>query len=138
MPAWTPSLAVGHPTIDAQHQELFRRVDELLAAMSSGKPAEEVGRCLQFVDDYCSEHFSAEERLMREKRYPGLAAHVAAHGVFVKDFQVVAESFRAKGPAVSVTIALQRLVSGWLVSHIGSEDRKLAAFLAAGGERRTA
>ena len=131
MPTWNQKLAVGVPTIDSQHKELFARADALLAAMSQGKSAQEVKPLLDFLDDYCSSHFASEEKLMREKRYPGLQEHAAQHAIFVKQFQEVVEQFRAKGPSITVSLGVQKLVSGWLVQHIGSVDTKLGSFLMA-------
>jgi hemerythrin-like metal-binding protein len=136
VPTWNQNLSIGVPLLDSQHQELFRRTDQLLAAMSKGSSSEEVGKLFQFLDEYCSLHFSAEEKLMREKRYPGLPDHLAQHGVFVKEFEQVVAQFRAKGASPTVAIAVQKLVCGWLVNHIGTTDKKVAAFLAAGAQQR--
>ena len=130
MPTWTTKLAIGVPAIDSQHKELFARADALLAAMSQGKSAQEMAPLLAFLDDYCSRHFASEERLMREKKYPGLQEHLSHHAVFVKQFQDIAEQFRVKGPSITVSIGIQKLVSSWLVQHIGAVDGKLAGFLA--------
>jgi hemerythrin len=130
MPTWTPKLAIGVPAIDSQHKELFARADALLTAMSEGKTAQEVKPLLAFLDDYCSRHFTSEERLMREKKYPGLHEHVSQHAVFVKQFQGIMEQFHAKGPSITVSLGIQKLVSSWLVQHIGAVDAKLASFLA--------
>ena len=130
MPTWSQKLAIGVPAIDAQHKELFARADALLAAMGQGKSAQEVKPLLTFLDDYCSRHFASEERLMREKKYPGLKEHLAQHAAFVRQFQDVVQQFDAKGPSITVALGLQKLVSGWLVQHIGAVDAKLAGFLA--------
>jgi hemerythrin len=129
MPTWTPKLAVGVPAIDAQHKELFARADALLTAMSQGKSAQELKPLLAFLDDYCSRHFASEEKLMRERKYPGLREHAAQHAIFVKQFEDVVGQFHEKGPSLTVSLGVQKLVSGWLVQHIGVVDTKLAGFL---------
>ena len=130
MPTWTNRLALGVDAIDSQHKELFARADALLAAMSQGKSAQEMAPLLAFLDDYCSRHFASEERLMREKKYPGLQEHVSQHAIFVKQFRGIVELFHAKGPSITVSLGIQKLVSSWLVQHIGAVDGKLAGFLA--------
>ena len=130
MPTWTPKLAVGVAEIDAQHKELFARANALLAAMSTGKPADEVKRLLAFVEDYCARHFASEERVMREKRYPGLAAHKAQHEDFTRRFQELVAQLQLKGASPTVTLATQSFVCGWLVEHIGKVDMELGKFLA--------
>lgn len=130
MPTWTQKLSIGIPAIDAQHKDLFAHADTLLAAMAQGKSAHEVKPLLTFLDDYCARHFASEERLMRERKYPGLQEHLGQHAAFVRQFQDILRQFDAKGPSITVALALQKLVSGWLVQHIGSVDAKLAGFLA--------
>ena len=131
MPTWNPKLAVGVAPIDQQHQELFARADALLAAMSAGKSAQEVEPLLRFLGEYCVRHFATEERLMRERRYPAVQEHLDQHAVFTAHFREIVEQFQAKGPSTSVSLAIQKLISGWLVQHIGAVDTKLASFLAA-------
>ena len=98
--------------------------------LASAKSAQEVKPLLGFLDEYCARHFASEERLMRERKYPGLQEHVAQHAAFVKQFQEVVQQFEAKGPSITVALGLQKLISGWLVQHIGAVDAKLAGFLA--------
>ena len=45
---WTTALSVGVDEIDAQHQELFRRVDRLLDAMARNDRSE-AARLLEFL-----------------------------------------------------------------------------------------
>ena len=130
MPTWNPGLAIGVPAIDAQHVELFKRADALLAAMKAGRSTAELVSLLAFLADYCQRHFSAEEHLMRERAYPGLAEHVAQHAEFARKFEAITADLHAKGPSSAITIGLQQLVCRWLVAHIGTVDKRLAAFLA--------
>ena len=130
MPIWNARLAVGVPEIDQQHQELFQRADALLDAMRAGRSADEVGRLLRFLEEYCTRHFATEERLMRDRRSPRLDVHLAQHAIFVDRFKQIATQFQAKGASATTTMALQDLVAGWLVQHIGAVDTQLAAVLA--------
>ncbi len=129
MPTWTQSLAVGVPVIDKQHKELFARADALLAAMKQGQTAAEVKPLLDFLDDYCSRHFATEESLMHERKYPGVREHIGHHAQFVRQFQEIVAQFDAKGPSTTVSLALQRLICGWLVQHVSSVDKQVARFL---------
>lgn len=129
MPIWNPSLAIGVPAIDAQHQELFRRTDALLAAMRGGSSADEIGRLLSFLESYCEEHFGAEAGLMARLRYPDTTSHLEQHAAFRRQFAAIVETFRLKGPTATVTISVQQLLSGWLVHHIKTVDARLAAFM---------
>lgn len=68
---WDPSLSVGVKQIDEQHQELFRRVNELVDAMHRGRSQAQLGEMLSFLSVYVVQHFGAEEKLMSERWYPG-------------------------------------------------------------------
>lgn len=129
MPTWNPSLAVGHPTIDEQHRELFRRADDLIEAMLSGRAPREMKQLLAFLRDYCRDHFGMEERLMDSRRYPGAEPHKLAHREFERRFQEIEQDMAAKGPTATVVLATKDLIRGWLVDHIGAIDARLAAFL---------
>ena len=127
MPTWNSSLAVGVPVIDRQHQELFARTDALLTAMKTGKSGQEVGELLRFLEAYCVEHFATEAKLMRRIAYPATAQHLALHEHFTSEFAKIKETFAQKGASATVTLSIQSLFCSWLVKHIGSVDKALAA-----------
>ena len=79
---WTDELSVGVVEIDNQHKELISRVSGLLSAMSKGKGKSEVAETLDFLADYVVVHFNTEERIMKEREYPGLDHHRRQHAVF--------------------------------------------------------
>jgi hemerythrin len=126
---WTNALAVGHPRIDAQHQELFKRLDLLLSAMLKGDRTE-VGRLFDFLGNYVVEHFGMEEQLMKDSGYPQAAEHVALHRRFVEEYTAMRKSFDQSGGGAAITIKLQSFVGDWLKHHIAGTDSALAAFLA--------
>lgn len=129
MPTWSPSIAVGHALIDEQHQELFRRADDLIDAMMNGRAAAEMQQLLVFLRDYCRDHFSAEEQLMVSRRYPMVEPHRLAHREFERRFAAIEQAMTGKGATAMVVLDIKDLIRGWLVDHIGSVDTKLAAFL---------
>ena len=125
---WTPALAVGHPSIDAQHQELFRRLDSLLAAMASGNRAE-IGRLFDFLGTYVVDHFAMEEGLMKQSAYQGYAIHKSAHDRFVQDYQALRKMHDEMGATAAVVIKTKSWLVEWLQTHIGSTDQQLAKHL---------
>jgi hemerythrin len=127
---WTQALSVGIPEVDAQHQELFRRAERLIAALRAGDRGE-VLPLLAYLDEYVVHHFDAEERLMREAGYPGATAHAAAHRAFRADFAALVKDFRRTGPTALVALTIHNWLSDWLRMHIGGVDQELGRFLAA-------
>lgn len=127
--SWDPSYAVGHPTIDQQHQELFARMNALLVAMNARRGQEEIERLLGFLSGYVVQHFGAEEALMRQHAYDGMAAHVAEHQGFEAEMRRMVDAYRKSGASASMVIALNHRLRDWLLGHVGRMDTKLAAFL---------
>jgi hemerythrin len=126
---WTDALAVGHLAIDAQHRELFARLDLLLTAMIKGDPAE-VGRLFDFLGGYVVEHFGMEEQLMRESGYSALERHQAIHRGFIEEYQGMRQSYQRSGGGAALGFRLQRWMGDWLKGHIAGTDQALASFLA--------
>jgi hemerythrin len=127
--AWDPSLAVGHPLIDEQHQELFHRVGLLLDAMHASRGTDEAGKLMAFLEEYVVAHFGAEERLMLTHGYPERAAHLAQHAAFVKTFVGLKGELAKRGPSTALAISVNHAVCGWLRAHISRTDRAFGAYL---------
>ncbi|HEX9242362.1 MAG TPA: bacteriohemerythrin [Anaeromyxobacter sp.] len=127
---WTQALAVGVEEVDEQHRELFRRAERLIAALRGGERAEVVP-LLSFLEGYVVFHFEAEERLMRERRYPGLEAHAGAHKQFREAFAEMMARFHRAGPTALLALTVHNWLSDWLRSHIGDLDQQLGRWLAA-------
>ncbi len=127
---WSPAFAVGVAEIDAQHQELFRRAERLVTALRWGNRGE-VELLVRYLTDYVAEHFSAEERYMREIGYPGLEGHRAAHETFRDDFAEMVADYARKGPTPLVALTMHNWLSDWLRRHVGGLDVEIGRFAAA-------
>lgn len=126
---WTEDLATGVSIIDDQHKELFRRINGLLAACSSGRGKEELSTVIRFLEEYVATHFGEEETRMQQYNYPDYAAHKALHEEFNRNFASLREQFVTDGAAVHVVIKTNHVVVEWLTSHIKRVDRALGTFL---------
>lgn len=130
---WDPTLVTGIEDIDAQHQELFRRLDALLEAIRAGRSRDEVGRTLTFLEEYASHHFTAEEAQMEARGYAGLADHRAEHEGFRGELRALEAEYLRDGATASLIIRVNTHLTGWLRSHIYRTDRALADFLTGKG-----
>ena len=131
--AWTPDLAVGVPSIDAQHQELFRRAQCLLLALADRAGEREVLHTLGFLGDYVATHFEKEERLMRARGYPELALHAYEHRRFAESFDLLRRRFASLGVDGQYLRDVEREVCEWLTHHLDFTDRALGSWLQAHG-----
>jgi hemerythrin len=125
---WTESLSVGNDAIDAQHRVLIERVALLGAALDRGELGA-VAPMVAYLGDYALGHFEEEERIMRERSYPGYAEHNAAHLAFVGRFLEVERELQRGGPNAEAARRLQAWLAMWLEEHIAGEDQQLGQFL---------
>jgi hemerythrin len=128
---WTPALSVGVERIDAQHRELFARLDALLTALAEARGPEEVFGTLSFLGEYVSTHFLAEEALMQHVGYPGADAHVVEHESFIGRFRRLRSLFARGGADASLAGDVKRELADWLTEHVCGTDRALAEFVRA-------
>jgi hemerythrin len=127
--SWSPKLAVGVPVIDAQHQELFRRIAALLRAMSAGRGRAHLMDTLDFLDTYVIEHFTAETAMMREAGYPHLQSHLGSHAHFVAEMRRIRLQIDRDEIETRTVIHAGALFCDWLREHIASSDRDFGVFL---------
>jgi len=118
---WTSALAIGVPELDAQHAELFRRVERLHDAMIAHDRTE-AARLLEFLLVYVREHFAAEEALMARTAFPGRAAHEAEHAAFAADIAGLYELLAREGTTARLVLTVEQRVTGWLRDHIYTSD----------------
>ncbi len=130
---WTPTLSVGIDSIDAQHEELFRRVSALMVVAGRTREEGEVLRTLAFLGEYIVTHFGEEELLMREAGYPGLAVQVVQHARFTETFGRLRARFARHGLDAAFAAEVRSEVCDWLVQHIEGSDRAMGEWLAGRG-----
>ncbi|HEX9402623.1 MAG TPA: bacteriohemerythrin [Anaeromyxobacter sp.] len=126
---WTSALSVGIEDLDEQHQEIFRRAERLICALRAGDRGE-VLPLLTYLDEYVVHHFDAEERLMKNLRYPGLDRHAAAHRAFREEFAGMVRDFERVGATALVALTIHNWLSDWLRKHIAGVDVDLGRFVA--------
>jgi len=125
---WTPALAIGVPEIDQQHQELFIRIERLVRGITIGD-RDEVGRTLEFLEEYVYRHFGDEERWMIRSAYPEYVRHKAEHERFIRDYEHMKMEYAQKGPTVLTGMRMNNWIAEWLKSHIGRSDMDLGRYL---------
>jgi hemerythrin len=121
---WNSSLETGVPKIDEQHKELFRQADILLDRSKDDR----IPATLNFLGDYVIKHFSDEQTLQSTSQYPKAAAHKQLHIAFINDFKAKKNEYAASGDKLSVVMAINKLVVGWLKDHIMVHDKEFANY----------
>jgi hemerythrin len=129
---WTHDLAVGIDTIDSQHRELFRRINNLLASIKEKRCRTEIDGTIQFLDEYARYHFTEEERRMDESGYDGLSEHRMHHAVYlqnIEELKRLAAQPRIQGASYELSVITNQIVVDWIVDHIMKIDKKFGAYM---------
>jgi len=129
MTRWSPSLSIGVPEIDDQHQALFEYAVRVEEAIHSGHFNYRVEEIFGFLSAYAEKHFEAEERLMRETDYPGLPGQILEHRDFQRRLSSLVPQWESEGASASLVIALLGFLDFWLTDHIKSSDQGIADHL---------
>jgi hemerythrin len=129
---WTADLAVGIPELDRQHQHLYAIASALHEAMRAGR-GEPLPGILALLREFADVHFAAEERHMRWRRYPDLAAHEEQHAQFLAELAHF-EAEAAEGVRPSLVVDVSIFLGAWMRDHIRGGDLAFSRWIAAGGE----
>jgi len=111
-------MATGVSSVDTQHQELIRRINELHADCLAGRAREELMEHLSFLGEYAQSHFASEEKIMETHRCSARGPNKAAHAKFLQDYGRVVGMVKENGASTKAAIELKRMLGDWLTSHI--------------------
>ncbi|MGE0789874.1 MAG: bacteriohemerythrin [Sandaracinaceae bacterium] len=118
---WEERFALGVPSMDGEHKELLRRMNDLYDLVGAGAPRPKVKAALEGLAEYTVDHFTHEEKHMEAIGFPGLASHKLIHAQLLERFGGHADAF-ARGEPLGD--AFFRFLKVWLASHICGVDRK--------------
>jgi hemerythrin len=128
--SWTPDLSVGQQKIDEQHQELFKRFNQVGEAIWNGQGKEEIGNIIEFLADYVNFHFADEEALMLENDYPEYSNQKSAHEGFILQVSEIKNKFEAGEATSEFVVDVITKLGDWFKNHIKKLDKDLGDYLA--------
>ncbi len=118
---WKDAFACGHPVIDSQHQVLFGCANELLEAVLSGRPRDEVLLVVEQLIVAAEKHFRDEEWILDALGFAGLDAHRDEHaGLMARCRELVGEF---ESGALPLGEIFQFLAHELVTRHILGSDR---------------
>ncbi len=127
---WRDEFNIGHPEIDAEHQQLLENINNLAKALQDEdmKSVEEV---LGFLEDYTVKHFGTELALMKQYQYPFMKEHMEDHARFIKRVGSLKEELISERQDKLYSLFRVNLfLFDWLISHSTRVDKHLATFIA--------
>ena len=128
---WNQRYSVNIAEFDHQHRRLFRTVTELDHALRTGRADSIIGQVLESLIRHTISHFAAEEALMQQHGFPGLAAHRYDHQLLAQKLTKFNLSYKAGRP--DIPSALLVFLQAWWHDHILKTDNEYSQFLNARG-----
>lgn len=122
----TDELLTGNSVIDSEHRQLFDAINKLLDACSAGRGRDQLADTMRFLEDYINKHFSHEEQLQMQSKYPDYARHHQLHEGYKAVVREVSNELKQSGPSIALVGKVNSNVAGWLLNHIKTEDKKVA------------
>lgn len=132
---WTSQLATGVAWQDAQHKELFTKINELIDATTTNKDAVDLTSLVGFLDKYVRQHFGEEERAMARHGYVDIAGHRSEHKKFIEDIARIKTEVAQRNRTGAMN--LRKRLAEWFYVHVGKEDKTLGSFFLERGEPRS-
>ena len=126
---FSDDLRTGNTIIDTEHKTLIQAADDAMQDISNGKGKESIQKTTTFLSEYTKTHFAHEEELQEKSKYPDIVAHKVWHKQFVATLSDTAAKISRDGISSLSVIELTRSI-GALITHIKTEDKKLANHIA--------
>ena len=129
---WKEQYKLGVSRIDAQHRELFRRVESFLQVLRSeeswNNKIPKINETLEFMKRYVVEHFQDEEEYQRSIDYPGYEAHKQIHNGMVDYVQEVSMQYQQSNENEMLMQQFGGRLLAWLINHVAAEDQRKADY----------
>lgn len=126
---WRDEFRIGIEEVDHEHQELIGLINALHTALGEDRSSERVEGFLGEIFAGISAHFALEEKVMRARRYDGLAGHKADHERLLDDLRDLMDE-QAAGAILDEERFGARLAE-WFAGHFRTHDARLHRFLGA-------
>ena len=129
---WRDEYLIGVEELDFEHQDLFRRLNELQQGIAAELEKTRIDDYIDAIEMRVEAHFALEEKFMRETRFHRFAAHKREHDEFLDEVRSLMDRFaEAHDPEVVGT--LFRELKRWIIHHVVESDLELATVAAAVG-----
>ena len=120
---WDPSLNIGHPDIDNDHQDLIDLISELIESILEVHPLQEIHQRMRRVMDHAERHFLLEEEVLQQWNYVDIEKHVSLHVSIIRKFDEIRRSMD-NSTAMDYWIEAGLDVRNTLIDHLLHEDQK--------------
>ncbi|ATX81049.1 hemerythrin [Mariprofundus ferrinatatus] len=117
--------------VHLEEVEMINAIDALIEDLEAGDAAAyTLDERLAGLLAHTKAHFSNEERLMLEARFPPYPVHKGAHDLFLRELEAAIADWNATHRIVAIAAFMRGRLPDWMKDHIGSMDFVTARFLA--------
>ncbi len=121
---WTPVLSVKNETIDKQHQQWIKLLDDFYEGIRLGKSKEVLEQLILGMLDYTRYHFKEEEQHMKKIGFRDLEKHKALHAEYIQKIEDYHE--RLMNGRLILSLEVTAYLKTWLINHIKGADQRYA------------
>ncbi|HPI41594.1 MAG TPA: bacteriohemerythrin [Pseudobdellovibrionaceae bacterium] len=124
---WDPGkFGVGVATMDNEHKELIKLMNNLYTLHLDKKPVAEIEKALTALGNYTVKHFKDEEDYFSKlpEYNQTVKTHMIIHQDLLKKFTTHAENFKK---TQKLEEAFFQFLKMWLAAHIVGVDKKYGA-----------
>ena len=124
---WDDNFNTGLPTVDEQHRNLVRLINQLAGHVAFRSESLVLDRLFDELTDYTVYHFTSEEAIWRQfmpdDRHE--IEHRKTHAFFVQEVTRLRGELSTR-PLIAVAEEVLGFLARWLASHILESDRAMA------------
>ncbi len=125
--SWSDQYLIGNDTIDAEHKELFRLINDFHSHWVEARARRDIARVLNQLIDYAQRHFQHEERIMVDAGYAKLEQHRQVHEALIETIFQLQTAY--ENNSLRLEMETMKFVKSWLVGHILEHDYLFRDFL---------
>jgi len=120
---------VSMQSMNEVHLEEVLIINRLFEALESDASFEILGERLELLVEHIQEHFSGEEKMMKEAQYPSLNMHKAEHDKVLSQARYAQMEWRNRKDKEALKEFLEDDIVAWLDQHIKAMDVPMADFI---------
>lgn len=131
MVVFSEEFSNGIAFTDNATRKFISELNKLSDSMKSGEGRKYVIFALDFLKDFCETHLALENRVMLQYDFYDYTNHCTQHAQLREEVIELMKKYEESGADHGMPLAVQRLMSGWLVRHVAKVDKVLGDFLRA-------
>lgn len=125
-------MSVGIKVIDEQHKKLIALINSIIFSIENHTQRNDIYKIIEDTLEYAKYHFSTEENLFFEYNIDKniIQEHKKVHQEFIDKAtslyaKIKDDQLNKNNYSIEIVTDLYRYLTGWLVKHILSEDKKM-------------